>query len=151
MSKHNNQQRRKEYRVAHPLLEQTCKRCGKVFNCVNRADQTYCSRSCINAGDKNRRRFDGNRERALERDLNECRLCGTTESLVVHHQDGTGEDDTPNHNLDNLLTVCRGCHQRIHRLDFRIINNEIVVVSSPLPKLVGFLPIRFLEEDKVKV
>ena len=36
--------------------------------------------------------------------------CGR--KLDVHHIDG---DDTNNNNLDNLITLCHKCHQKITR------------------------------------
>lgn len=49
----------------------------------------------------------------LERDDYRCRGCGNTRHLELHHiifrsQGGTDE-------ADNLVTLCRRCHQRTHR------------------------------------
>lgn len=64
------------------------------------------------------------RRLALERDQNRCRRCGcSTEQhraeygigLDVHHVQPLRTFDTPEaaNDLDNLVTLCRGCHNRI--------------------------------------
>jgi 5-methylcytosine-specific restriction endonuclease McrA len=60
--------------------------------------------------------FDGNREAALQRDNYKCTCCGTPEDLVVHHIDGNGRrSENPNNDLDNLQTLCRSCHAKVHK------------------------------------
>ena len=53
------------------------------------------------------------RNQARERDAYRCRECGKAGILEVHHiqslQHG-GDDD-----LENLITLCRGCHIDKHR------------------------------------
>jgi HNH endonuclease len=53
------------------------------------------------------------RARALQRDGNRCRHCGSTAKLSVHHlvrpQDG-GRDE-----LSNLATLCDHCHRLTHK------------------------------------
>ena len=67
-------------------------------------------------------RFSGNRRKALERDNFLCKKCGgiyPNVQLIVHHIDGSRENDYSerNNNLDNLQTLCRACHARIHYND----------------------------------
>ena len=63
--------------------------------------------------------FGGNRDAALLRDDYTCQHCGSKSDLQVHHIDGKGTT-TPkeqrNHALENLQTLCRGCHTRVHSL-----------------------------------
>lgn len=40
-----------------------------------------------------------------------CSLCSCTDKLVVHHIDF----DYKNNNIDNIIIVCRGCHNKIHK------------------------------------
>lgn len=61
--------------------------------------------------------FGGNRAKAMERDNNTCQHCGTSNDLCVHHIDGNGtttQHKLRNNALDNLITLCRGCHTRVH-------------------------------------
>jgi len=55
------------------------------------------------------------KRRVLHRDGHKCRLCGTERItkgwLVIHHIDGSKN----NHDLDNLITLCKSCHMRVHR------------------------------------
>lgn len=69
----------------------------------------------------NRVRFDGLRDAILERDENRCQVCGTDETLVVHHIDGTGyasvrvgKASTSNNDADNLITLCNSHHHKLH-------------------------------------
>jgi len=50
------------------------------------------------------------RNRVLRRDSHSCELCGSDETLEVHHKDG----DYPNNDMDNLITLCRSCHMNVH-------------------------------------
>lgn len=61
--------------------------------------------------------FGGNRQAALERDKFTCQHCGATSDLHVHHIDGNGVTsarETRNNAIDNLVTLCRGCHTKEH-------------------------------------
>ena len=40
-----------------------------------------------------------------------CEKCGSTKNVDVHHIDG----DYTNNNSDNLMLLCRSCHNKIHR------------------------------------
>ena len=54
-----------------------------------------------------------NAQLAKERDGGRCQRCGTTRNTDVHHivhRDRGGE-----HELDNLITLCRSCHLKQHR------------------------------------
>jgi len=55
-----------------------------------------------------------NRAKALRRDGNKCRICGSTEKLECHHirPRSLGVD----HSLHNLATVCSACHHDLHRV-----------------------------------
>jgi hypothetical protein len=61
-------------------------------------------------------RFDGNRETVLKRDNYQCVKCGTNEHLNVHHKDFSGRTDAPNHQIDNLETLCDACHIVVHKI-----------------------------------
>ena len=63
--------------------------------------------------------FGGNRDAALERDNHTCQHCGSKDDLQVHHIDGNGTTTSKEHRnnvLENLQTLCRGCHTRVHTL-----------------------------------
>ena len=63
--------------------------------------------------------FGGNRDAALERDNYTCQHCGSKGDLQVHHIDGNGTTTLKEHRnnvLENLQTLCRGCHTRVHSL-----------------------------------
>lgn len=62
------------------------------------------------------RRFGGNRIKVLERDNYTCQKCDSKKLICVHHVDGTGRGSKiHNNNLDNLITLCRNCHTKIHK------------------------------------
>ena len=60
-----------------------------------------------------RRRWSRVRRRALDRDGWRCRKCGKAGILEVHHVKPL--DDGGDDSLDNLVTLCRGCHIDHHR------------------------------------
>ena len=45
-----------------------------------------------------------------ERDGYMCKNCGSNKLLIVHHKDMNYRND----NLNNLITLCRSCHVRLH-------------------------------------
>ena len=51
------------------------------------------------------------RLKVLERDGHKCRACGYKYRLEVHHITYRNLEQEP---LNELLTVCRRCHQKIH-------------------------------------
>lgn len=85
-------------------------------------------------------RYGGNYIPALERDNYTCCVCGETErdKLHVHHKDHSGKTKNPNHNLDNLETLCHSCHMKHHMSKennlktFTIPDEEVkqVIISS---------------------
>lgn len=89
----------------------------------------YCSKSCRQKAErvigckrdtdlkyKDEIRFDGNREKALQRDNYECQMCNNKSNLIVHHIDCSGQSDNVNNELDNLTTLCRKCHINLHKI-----------------------------------
>lgn len=50
------------------------------------------------------------RDRCLEAKGEQCKFCDSTQNVVVHHVDG----DRDNNALENLIPVCRSCHNKIH-------------------------------------
>lgn len=92
-------------------LTYLCVVCGKEFE-PYRNHQKYCSKPCRDRADKNDRRFGGIREYIFDRDSNLCVACGSEGGLVVHHKDFDRTNNVP----DNLETLCRSCHAKIHHL-----------------------------------
>ncbi|WP_239706078.1 MULTISPECIES: HNH endonuclease [unclassified Mammaliicoccus] len=61
------------------------------------------------------------RKQALIRDNHMCQICLrngliTNKNLIVHHKIELKEDWSKRLALSNLETVCRECHNRIHKL-----------------------------------
>lgn len=83
--------------------------CGKE----REAGKTKC-RYCLDkhTQTEQRRAFEGNRLKAIERDGHKCLICGnSTRRMTVHHIDGNGTTSKhQNNNLDNLATLCLRCH-----------------------------------------
>ena len=67
-------------------------------------------RSCYRSAAHSRQYFSGLRWEILERDGNRCRACGSGDRLHVHHRKPRLNDRAW------LITVCAGCHARLHRL-----------------------------------
>lgn len=57
------------------------------------------------------KRLPGSIRRQVLRDYDQqCFFCETGENVQVHHIDG----HAANHDLENLIAVCHGCHMKIH-------------------------------------
>lgn len=54
-------------------------------------------------------------KRALEYYGEECMRCGSNENLIVHHIDFNNiSSELGNHDISNLMVLCKPCHARIH-------------------------------------
>ena len=125
-----------------------CRTCGNEFvpQKYGGKRQVHCSPECRQesahraaqirnphhrAKNNQRRKFDGNWQRAMERDGYRCQSCGTDKKLLVHHRDGSGErSQSPNHELDNLVTLCHKCHVAVHNIIYRVIGGEVYVIGK---------------------
>ena len=75
---------------------------------------------------RDKMRLNGLRQEVYERDNFECTKCGMSQEqhlllfnkkLIIHHEDDNGRlSNTPNHEINNLLTVCFRCHNSIHKV-----------------------------------
>lgn len=131
--------------------ERICRACGKTF-LPDSKHRKYCSKECrLAAKDQDkrdqdrqghdRRRYSGNREVTINRDLRQCAMCGATEdlvqhdagesgatsNLVVHHLDETGSSPNRNDNQGNLVTLCRACHVKVHAEQIHAWHKGVVV------------------------
>jgi hypothetical protein len=90
------------------------------------AAEEYAERQYTQTSDplRNREPWSENREKAIERDKQQCQECGMSrgehreqygEDLNVHHIKPLKEFDDAEkaHSLDNLKTVCKSCHATI--------------------------------------
>lgn len=95
-----------------------CYQCGKG---KPETGKRYCETCAAKARELSAlptsyRNFRGGRLIALERDGYQCQVCGVAAN-VAHHIDGFGMgSSTPNHALDNLITLCRRCHGSLENL-----------------------------------
>jgi len=128
------------------LVPRHCVECGTEFIAGAIRTKKFCSPRCqqrFNGRLFGRRhrpkieayrkkiRWNGNWQRALERDGQQCVRCGGTGRLCVHHIDGTGEDESPNHDLENLATLCVMCHKQIHTLTYHVAEG-VIYVQGPV-------------------
>lgn len=115
-------------------VERPCANCGTIIYLSNArlrrgSANNYCSKSC-NTIHKRTGKFGPNasnwkggiskypwafriaRPQVLERDTFACTGTGPHKGrLEVHHKD----NDKYNTELENLITVCVGCHKRMHK------------------------------------
>lgn len=85
------------------------------------------------AGEK--QRFGGRRDLIVTKYGARCVECGMSESesiarwgrkLDIHHIDGNGRtSENPNHELDNLILLCRECHMSAHHPKGRPFNQGV--------------------------
>lgn len=68
----------------------------------------------------NRTRYNGHYYSILQRDNYQCCICDITEKLCVHHILGFDKQKPDNSEKENMLTLCRQCHAKVHRSDLKI-------------------------------
>lgn len=123
------------YSIAKNHVTKRCKHCAKKFMSRKSTNQIYCSVKCratdINVFGPNNPNWRGGIEynpgpywedsakEARKRDNYICQLCGakqTYPALDVHHiiplRDFDGDLESA-HQLDNLITLCRSCHNKV--------------------------------------
>lgn len=58
------------------------------------------------------------RDQVLARDGHTCRFCGLTQEVQVHHieygGDLRGMGGARVHDVDKMISLCAGCHERVH-------------------------------------
>jgi len=103
-----------------------CRRCYMaIYNADNEARikelkhswyRAHVAGTPVAAMQREQKHYSGNRRAVLNRDGHKCRHCGKINSLVVHHLDGKGRGHkVRDDGLANLITLCRGCHAKVHR------------------------------------
>lgn len=116
-----------------PYEDLYCKYCGKQILTKKRVKRVFCSRKCMgkwqseNKSGENSWSYKGGpktsdypaefnpqlRRKVRKRDGYSCQICHfklKTGGLDVHHID----EDKENSSMDNLITLCRSCHRRVH-------------------------------------
>lgn len=62
----------------------------------------------------NKKRYGGNYYIVMKRDGFKCKICGSIETLCVHHIDGYDESKPENNAENKMIVTCRQCHSNIH-------------------------------------
>lgn len=102
-----------------------CQRCHADIHRLGKFDTRVMA--CIlvahsgtvnNSGRKRLRGWTKTRRQILARDKHACVLCDESEkALFIHHKDDRGiKSPRPNHNSDNLVTLCQPCHNAVTNL-----------------------------------
>jgi 5-methylcytosine-specific restriction endonuclease McrA len=84
-----------------------------------------------------------NRRTAFERDDHKCLICDA-EAQYGHHIDESGQDEHPNHDVENIASLCKGCHVQVTGA-LELLKNESIdailqiLAASPKNRLQEFL------------
>lgn len=132
-----NRKQRAAKRYIKNRLNAVCTNCGRP-----RGSGKLCP-TCIESAKstKTKTYLASNFFKARERDGFACRICGRTEKLHVHHIDGHGERDingkrqTPNNAIENLITLCGGCHSSITKFRNLGKDTQLIISLITAPKL----------------
>lgn len=94
--------------------QKSCKGCmteAHKRRCAKRHKETYVRKGYNQKGENNNNWTGGiGTYRQEYNKLDKCEACGSTEHLVIHHID----ENRYNNELNNLMTICRKCHQNYH-------------------------------------
>lgn len=90
----------------------TCLRSNKIKSVMNaRKKRIPTTEIGVGSGNSTKNKIRPitiNNYRKLKKD--KCELCGSKNYLCVHHKDGNRHNNA----LENLITVCKRCHQKHH-------------------------------------
>jgi predicted HNH restriction endonuclease len=100
-------------------------------------------------------KMDGNWWQALKRDEFTCQLCQRKvfpsqwsargkNRMVVHHLDGTGETQSKNHSLENLIVYCEPCHKLFHTKINLVYQNGEYLIKGEIFKLLNLKSIEVI-------
>ena len=78
------------------------------------------------------------RNAVLLRDNNKCRWCEATDNLQVHHL------NHENSNVDQLITLCKICHTRLHLIERTHIDGDLSYIWCGACKEKGEFVSQFL-------
>ncbi len=94
--------------MLRPCLEPGCPELTDRTRCPTHTKQQATHRKLTGyTGQRgSTRRWRKTRAQAIRRDNGQCRECGTTDRLTVHHRDGNPANDQ----AANLATLCEPCH-----------------------------------------
>lgn len=163
------------YKGSHYMVECRCDLCGKItknsyrdYNEHNYNGLTYCNKckgKIFLSGEKNYKwkkdltiedrenlryknaKYDEFINTVLKRDSYKCRICGSKDSIVVHHLDGYNWCKEKRTDVKNGITLCKICHMGFHsmfgngnntveqfqkycKINLDFLNNEIPITSS---------------------
>lgn len=90
-----------------------CPACGKRAPEAGFVHCTQCKEDIL--ARVHARKYGGNRDAVIARDNSVCQIC-KKDGLPVHHIDGSGDTDSENNSMNNLVLLCKRCHADIHRL-----------------------------------
>jgi GTP cyclohydrolase I len=115
--------------------QRKCPVCGKLIKCTDDRIK-HCSRACFDKNTELKKEiakkgakariekqgikpFTTYRRRAIETfglTCMKCRKDFPENKIIVHHKDFLNMDsELGNHNIDNLMVLCRPCHNKLHR------------------------------------
>lgn len=139
--------------------EKTCSACGVGFTYTSgpqhrcetcqRAAETAATMDWLNKNNERVRTvympkardnysFGGMKSKTLERDNFTCQHCGSSENLHIHHIDKKGSNvpkEQKNNALDNLITLCRSCHTRVHfKRHYSTCAPQMIAPEKPSPE-----------------
>lgn len=121
--------------TARPIWTRPCAQCGAIRRIKGHSLCNACYQRFMRARNRkhflaleqkalDKKQFGGRRDVILAKFNRQCAVCGMTEEksiridgvrLSVHHRDGKGHySPNPNHDLNNLVLLCRKCHRSIH-------------------------------------
>lgn len=102
--------------LRHHLISGHTKSCGCYHREIHSGENCHLYNPKLTDEDRKRHRSGINtwRKLVLKRDDYTCQVCGSTESLIAHHLDGYKDNSALATDVDNGVTVCKGCHIDFH-------------------------------------
>ncbi len=111
-----------------------CIQCKKnqitTYKLLQICNSCYSGNYKKNHPEKFNYKYGGMKTRAFKRDNFTCQICGeqNIKKLLIHHLDGNGSSKNnkklltkkQNNKLNNLITVCYKCHNKIHKPNKKI-------------------------------
>lgn len=93
----------------HFIMTETIECIGSESDSTERVRRMRARKRLLGEPEIDEKRYGGNGKKALERDGYKCVMCGSSDNICIHHNNGMSNK------LEDLIVLCRKCHSNVEQ------------------------------------